>query len=202
MTVKFHFAPKPRRTVSCAWLGCSNRNYESFAPVLWVFEDYKCEAFVGYDVLYIVSGSVPSCPCEKTWLQIRITFLKDKDKGTQSDLRRSHSRGQILLGHAYLRCLEPGALVLLDSCNAAHSCKLFSKSSLTGSLISQYPLNAENCCWTIGVWWRISHYGQWTICASSDCLWHTKTLFCLSEFGLFTVDFPITLYYYWPLKSK
>lgn len=122
MTVKFHFAPKPRRTVSCAWLGCSNRNYESFAPVLWVFEDYKCEAFVGYDVLYIASGSVPSCPCEKTWLQIRITFLKDKDKGTQSDLRRSHSRGQILLGRTYLRCLEPSALVLLDSCDAAHSC--------------------------------------------------------------------------------
>lgn len=143
MTVKFHFAPKPRRTVSCAWLGCSNRNYESFAPVLWVFEDYKCEAFVGYDVLYIVSGSVPSCPYEKTWLQIRITFLKDKDKGTQSDLRRSHSRGQILLGRTYLCCLEPGALVLLDSCDAAQSCKLFSKSSLTGSLISQYPLNEK-----------------------------------------------------------
>lgn len=107
-------------------------------------------------------------------LKHMVWFLHSE--GTQSDLRRSHSRGQILLGRTYLRCLEPGALVLLDSCNAAHSCKLFSKSSLTGSLISQYPLNAENCCWTIGVWWRISHYGQWTICASSDCLWHRKTV--------------------------
>lgn len=29
----------------------------------------------------------------------------------------------------------------------------------------------------------------------SDCLWHRKTLVCLSEFGIFTVDFPITLHY-------
>lgn len=84
ITVKFHFAPKPCRTVSCAWLECSNRNYVSFAPVLWVSEDYRCEAFVGYDVLYIVSGSVGNCPCdwsthEKGWFEISLTFLKNKD---------------------------------------------------------------------------------------------------------------------------
>lgn len=74
-------------------------------------------------------------------LKHMVWFLHSE--GTQSDLRRSHSRGQTLLGRTYLRCLEPGALVLLDSCDAAHSCKLFSKSSLTGSLIFQYPLNEK-----------------------------------------------------------